>query len=180
MILLSPQQLLAIMPEAGARTQVFALPLSQAMDEFEINTPRRMSAFLATVAEESWQLTHLSEITDGKLYEPPSLVAKELGNTEVGDGVKFKGRGLGQATGRWMYNALATALTLPLLDQPELLLEVGAACRSAAWIWGHEKQLNPLADEDQFAACCYKWNGGYYGIDARIGFWLKARKVFAL
>ena len=177
--MITPSELLVIMPQSGTRAAIYAGPLSQAMDEFQINVPRRIAAFLATIAEESWELQYVKEVTDGHLYEPPSKIAQELGNTQPGDGAKYIGRGLGQATGRWMYGALQKSLNLPLIDRPELLEEIEPACRSAAWIW-QSKKLNAMADGDQFGACCYRWNGGYNGLDARIGYWLRARTVLGL
>jgi putative chitinase len=178
---ITPLQLLVIMPQAGAaRAQAFAAPLTEAMAEYQIATPRQMAAFLAMVAEESWELQHLKELATGKAYEPPSAVAKTLGNTQPGDGARFIGRGVGQATGRWVYAALQNALHLPLIAQPELLEQIEPACRSAAWIWGGWKKLNPFADNDEFGACCYRWNGGWNGLDPRIKYWLRARKVFGL
>lgn len=177
--MITPSELLVVMPQAGTRVAVYASPLSEAMAEFGISTPRQMAAFLAIIAEESWELQDVVEKSDGKAYEPPGHVATTLGNTQPGDGLKYIGRGLGQATGRWMYSALGRALALPLLDQPQLLEAPTAACRSAAWIW-ELKKLNPFADGDEFGACCYRWNGGYNGLDARLKYWLRARHVLGL
>jgi putative chitinase len=176
----TPAQLLMIMPDAGTRTELYAEPLSEAMAEFDINTPRRMAAFIATIAEESEELSHVVELGNGAGYEPPSALARELGNTQAGDGARYKGRGLGQATGRWQYQKLQEELNLPLIANPQLLEQPGPACRSAAWIWAQEKHLNALADNDEFGGCCCKWNGGYNGLDSRLKYWLRARKVLGL
>ena len=178
--MVTPSELLAIMPQSGTRAAVYAGPISEAMAEFGITTPRQMAAFLAIIAEESWELQDVLEKSNGAAYEPPGATARILGNTQPGDGLRFIGRGLGQATGRWMYANIAKALSLPLIAQPELLEQVGPACRSAAWIWGELKKLNAHADADEFGACCYRWNGGYNGLDARIKYWLRARHVVGL
>lgn len=178
--MITPSELLVICPQAGTYAALYASPLSEAMAEFGIVTPRQMSAFIATIAEESWELQEVVEKSNGVAYEPPSAAARILGNTQAGDGLKFIGRGLGQATGRWMYGNIQQALHLPVIDQPQLLEQTVPACRSAAWIWGALKKLNGLAEGDQFGACCYRWNGGYNGLDARLKYWLRAREVFGL
>ena len=178
--MITPSELLVICPQAGTRVNEYAAPLSEAMAEFGIQSPRQMAAFLAIIAEESWELQDVVEKSDGKAYDPPGQIARNLGNTQVGDGPKYIGRGLGQATGRWMYGWLQNALHLPLILQPALLEQTVPACRSAAAIWGNLKKLNAYADSDQFGACCFRWNGGYNGLNARLKYWLRARHVYGL
>lgn len=54
-------QLLAIMPLAVGRVDLFLPHLNAAMAEFEINTPARVAAFLANVAHESGELSDVEE-----------------------------------------------------------------------------------------------------------------------
>jgi putative chitinase len=175
--LLTTDQLLRVMPDAGPRASVFLQPLLEAFAEFDIDTPRRRAAFLAQVAHETGQLHYLKEIASGEAYEPPSQKATDLGNTQPGDGRRFPGRGLLQATGRGMYGRLSKALAVDLVGSPELLEAPPLAARSAGYIWTIDKRLNVLADTDQFAAITHRINGGYNGLDSRIGFWLRARKM---
>lgn len=177
---LTVDQVLRIMPDAGARAVTFLQPLLAACDEFEINTPRRRAAFVAQIAHESGQLHYVREIADGSAYEPPSQKATDLGNTQPGDGRRFPGRGLLQATGRAMYERLSKALNVDLVAVPELLEEAPLAARSAGYIWTIDKHCNALADADEFGAITHRINGGYMGLDPRISFWLRARKVEGL
>jgi len=163
------------MPFAVSRAATYAPLLTAAMVEFQIDTPRRQAAFLAHVAHESGSLKYVREIADGLAYEG----RVDLGNTRLGDGKKFKGRGLMQITGRANYGACGEALQLDLLTLPELLEEPAGACRSAAWFW-HSKNLNKFADTDQFGALTRRINGGYNGLDDRIQHWLRARKILGL
>jgi putative chitinase len=174
--MISAAQLLAIMPSAGAHASLYAAPLGTAADEQDINTPRRLAAFLAQVAQESGELRYVRELSSGQQYEG----RKDLGNTEPGDGRRFLGRGLLQATGRAMYAELERALNLPLLANPGLLEQPVPAARSAAYIFAHSKQCNPLADRDEFGSICHRINGGYLGLDARITYWLRARRVLGV
>lgn len=93
----------------------YCRPLNEAMSEFKINNSVRIAAFLAQIAVESGCLRYSEEIASGEAYEG----RKDLGNTQKGDGVRYKGRGLIQLTGRHNYRKAGQALNLPL----ELLIQ---------------------------------------------------------
>ena len=97
---------------------MFIQPLNDTMDEFGITTPARQAAFLAQVCHESGSLHYTRELADGTAYEGRA----DLGNTEPGDGPRFRGRGLIQVTGRANYRACGTALNLDLIGHPEMLI----------------------------------------------------------
>lgn len=172
---MTPATLLQIMPLAGARVETFADPLTEAMIEFLIDSPRRQAAFLAQICHESGSLRYTEEIADGSAYEG----RKDLGNAQPGDGPRFKGRGLIQITGRSNYRQCGDALGHNFVVSPGLVALPENACRSAAWFW-KSRSLNDLADKDQFGALTKKINGGYNGLDDRIKHWLLARKVLGL
>ena len=138
-----------------ARAQRFLPHLNSTFDEFDINTPPRLRMFLAQVGHESGQLRYVRELASGEAYEG----RKDLGNTSPGDGVRYKGRGLIQITGKSNYALVSLALGLPLLEKPELLEEDQNACRSAGWFY-YKKNLNSLADEGKFREMSYIINGG--------------------
>lgn len=162
-----------IMPRAGAKSALYAPHLANAMTEFYIDSPARQAAFLAQVAHESGELRYVRELASGAAYEG----RRDLGNTQPGDGKRFKGRGLIQITGRANYAACSRALfdaESVLLNEPVLLEEPGAACRSAAWFWW-SRQLNVLADAGEFRAITRRINGGYNGLADRIRYWERAK-----
>lgn len=163
--------LLVIMPYAGMRVDAFYPAIMSATSEYIITTPRRIAAFIAQLAQESAELRYTAEIADGSAYEGRA----DLGNTSPGDGVKYKGRGLIQITGRANYEKLGAAWDMPLLDRPEILEEPESAARSAAWFW-FTHGCNPLADSDKFGSITHIVNGGYNGLDSRIAYWLRARQ----
>jgi putative chitinase len=150
----------------------FAGPLTAAMEKFDINTERRQAAFLAQIAHESGSLRYVEEIASGAAYEG----REDLGNTEPGDGVRFKGRGLIQITGRANYKAVSDALHFNFLNEPEKLELPGAASMSAAWFW-EENNLNRLADIDAFEKITRRINGGLTGITDRLEHWERCRKA---
>lgn len=172
---MTPAELIAAMPYAGSRADTFAAPLTEAMQEFGISTPKQQAAFLAQVAHESGSLRYTRELADGLAYEGRG----DLGNTKPGDGPRYKGRGLLQITGRANYAACGAALGADLLAHPELLELPSGACRSAAWYW-KQHGLNRFADTDSFGALTRAINGGFNGLDERIRNWLIARRALGL
>ena len=172
---MTPAQIIAVMPFASTRAMAFAQPLTDAMAEHGITTPKLQAAFVAQIAYESEEFRFTREIASGEAYEG----RVDLGNDQPGDGVKLKGRGLLQITGRTNYAACGAALGLPLTETPTLLEAPASACRSAAWFWV-KRGLSELADEDKFGEITRHINGGFLGLDARLAYWLKATKEFGL
>jgi len=163
------------MPYAGKRAEVFLDPLNRAMDEFRIDAPARQAAFLAQIAHESGSLRYVLELASGSAYEG----RKDLGNVEPGDGVKYKGRGLIQITGRSNYRQCSAALfgdSEHLIDHPEILEQPEHACRSAAWFWD-SRGLNAKADKSEFERITRVINGGINGLADRLAYYDKALKV---
>lgn len=169
---MTPEQLLSVMPFAGSRIAIFTQPLTEAMDEFLINTPKRQAAFLAQVAHESGSLKYMEEIADGSAYEG----RHDLGNDQPGDGRRYKGHGPIQITGKLNHMRCGSALEVDLLNHPEKLTEPVTGCRSAGWFW-KDHNLNVYADTDKFGALTKAINGGFNGLDERISYWLRARQV---
>lgn len=169
---MTADQLRKIMPQAGSKADLFAGPLSDSMMEFDINTKARQAAFIAQIGHESGQLRYVRELASGSAYEG----RKDLGNTMPGDGVKYKGRGLIQITGKANYVALMMALGIDCLENPEVLEEPVNASRSAAWFW-KDRGLNELADQGNFLAITKRINGGTNGLEDRQALWAKAKEV---
>jgi putative chitinase len=169
------EQLKAIMPLARARAVLYLPLLNATMDKYEINTPLRQAAFLAQLAHESGQLFYVEELASGRAYEG----RKDLGNFMPGDGVRFKGRGLIQITGRNNYTLLMMALCINCLENPNMISEPEYACDSAGWFWSYHK-CNSLADAEDFKGVTKVINGGYNGLAERQAFYNTAKKVLIL
>lgn len=166
------EELKQIMPYAGNRAETYLEHLNNAMDEFDIDTPQRQAAFLAQLAHESGSLRYVKELASGEAYEG----RKDLGNEFAGDGVRYKGRGLIQITGRANYRDCGNDLGVDLTHRPELLETPELACRSAAWFWG-KKRLNEIADKGDFLLLTKRINGGTNGYQDRLAYYEKAQRV---
>lgn len=184
--------------------------LTEAMDEFQINTPYRQAAFIAQVGTESAGFSRLAESLNysvqGLLSTFPTRVSlaqgKQLGrrpgeksvpierqeeianlvyggrygNVLVGDGWKYRGRGLKQITFHDNYRDCGAALGLDLVNDPDLLLIDANAARSAGWYWV-SRGCNQLADRDDFLAVTRAVNGGINGLADRRERLVKAKSI---
>lgn len=171
--LITFQQLFAF-TGSQKRTEVFIVHLNEAMNAYSINTKLRIAAFLGQTKQESGSFQFTQEIASGKAYEG----RKDLGNVEVGDGIKFKGRGLLQITGRSNYSACSLAMfdDYRLLASPELLATPHFACMSAGWFW-RSRGLNELADSRNYEMITRKINGGLNGYLSRLQYYDEALKL---
>ncbi|EQM66060.1 glycoside hydrolase family 19 protein [Pseudomonas tohonis] len=180
---ISEQQLLQIFPNAGRQAGVFVSPINAAAKRWQINTPKRLAAFLAQVGHESGQLRYVKEIWGPTPAQEGYDVRPDLGNTPErdGDGRRYMGRGLIQVTGRANYLKCSIALYGDdrLVKNPELLEEPEAATASAGWFWW-VNSLNALADAGRFTDITRRINGGLNGQQDRLQIWQRARAVLAV
>lgn len=165
--------------DRGARDRIFPF-LQRAVDEFSIATPARSAAFLAQLAHESGQFRFMEELwgpTPAQVrYEPQSTLAARLGNTEAGDGRRFKGRGPIQVTGRANYRRYGDLLGVDLVADPPKAADPAVAFRVAALFWSRNG-LNELADQgsaDSFRQITRRINGGFNGLAERQQFFARA------
>lgn len=145
--MITPDLLRAATGCSRADASTFAPHLAESCQAYGITGPHAVAAFLAQLAHESGSLRHVREIADGSAYEGRS----DLGNTEPGDGPRFRGRGLIQLTGRSNARAFRDAmrrlhLVVPDFEvDPESMEHPRWASWSAAWFWD-EHHLSTFAD----------------------------------
>ena len=146
--------------------------LVAAFARFEINTPRRVAAFIGQYSHETSGFTRLEE---NLYYTDPTRIAKMFsalrqveqarafvrqpkalankvyanrngnGNEASGDGWTYRGRGLPQLTGRGNYRRAVEKLGLPLEQQPDRVADLDVATLAGAWYW-QANGLNARAD----------------------------------
>jgi putative chitinase len=152
--------------------------ITAAMVEYHIDTPRRKAMFLAQIGHESGGLHWVVELWGPTEAQRRYEGRKDLGNTQPGDGYKFRGRGLIQTTGRDNYRGTGQALGVDLLSSPELLGRAELAARSAGWYW-KSRGLNEIADTGDFIKVTKRINGGTNGLADRQALYAAALEVFA-
>lgn len=186
---LTLEELQAVLPRLKAKpqeAQQYLEPLNRALERFEINTSRRQAAFLAQIGHESGDLRYWQELwgptAQQKRYEPPGTLATRLGNTERGDGKRFRGRGPIQLTGRANYRSFGELLGANFEASPDLVATPEWGFLVAGQFW-HEMGGNGLADETEgngievFAQITRRINGGLTGLDDRMRRWQLAKRV---
>jgi putative chitinase len=145
-----------------------AAQLSALMDRFEIDTPKRITHFVAQIGHESDSFCTTREYASGAVYEGRS----DLGNIEPGDGIRYRGRGLIQNTGRtnarnftlWIRHEFPDAPDFEAF--PSMMEEFPWAVWVAIWFW-RVKNLNVLADRDDLDMITRVINGGRNGLADR-------------
>jgi putative chitinase len=142
------------------------------MEEYEINTNLRIAHFLAQLAHESDHFRTMREYASGSEYEG----RKDLGNVRRGDGVRYKGRGPIQLTGRANYASYGEILGVDLINHPELAETAEIGVKIACEYW-KQKNLNAWADRDDIRTITRRINGGYNGLASREAMYERAIKA---
>lgn len=156
-----------------------ALAIEQGCITYGLTLPLEKAHFLAQVAHESNSGLWLQELASGAAYEG----RKDLGNTQPGDGKRFKGHGLIQVTGRanhtryskWKYGDDR------VVRDPLMLTRLPDAVDAAFWYWTIERtRLKQLALADDVVGVTRAINGGVNGLDDRKARLAKAKRLLGL
>jgi putative chitinase len=167
--------------------------LSQGFADYEVNTPERMAAFFGQTKVESANYTAIKEnlnykpetlvrlwhshfptmeIANAYAHKPEQIANRAYcnrmgnGSEESGDGWLFCGRGLIQLTGRDNYQAFADSLGMSIEEAAAYLETFEGCVQSALWFW-ESRNLNALADRQDWDKISRTVNGGTEGIDHR-------------
>lgn len=122
----------------------------------------RLAHFLGQLMHESGSFRYMEEIASGAAYEG----RKDLGNTQAGDGKRYKGRGPLQLTGRANYRAYGIRVGIDLERHPEIAALPSVGLHLALEYW-RDRKLNALADADNLEAITRRINGGTNGLADR-------------
>jgi putative chitinase len=180
--------------------------LEEALPDYDINTPRRVAAFVAQCAHESGGFVFLQENLNYKAeslmrvwpkyfkdlataqryaHNPERIAnrayANRMGNGDEasGDGWRFCGRGLIQLTGKDNYQAFADSIETELEDIPHYLATFEGAVQSACWFW-ETNNLNKWADAGDIVTLTKRINGGTLGLDDRMKHYTHALHVLGI
>lgn len=167
-------------PYAKVDIATIADTLKRNASRFNVDNDARVLAFVAQAAHETAGFKTLKEYATGAAYEGRT----DLGNTQPGDGVKFKGRGIFQVTGRSNYAAISKKIfgDSRLLDKPELLEQPVNAALSALHYWNDRlyktKHLYYYADLGDLESITKAINGGLNGWADRLTIYEKLKLSF--
>lgn len=139
-----------------------------------LNSTLRLAHFLAQLAHESDSFHAMEEYASGRAYEGRA----DLGNTQPGDGVRFKGRGPIQCTGRANYRRYGRLIGIDLERHPEVAAIPSIGLHVALEYW-RDRGLNTLADLDDVMAITRRVNGGLNGFDDRKAWLAKIKGVLS-
>lgn len=173
------------------------------LPDYEINTPKRIAAFIAQCAHESGNFVFIKENLNYKAeslrkvfgkYFPndelaqayakrPEMIANRVyssrmgnGDEHSGDGYRYCGRGLIQLTGRTNYELFAASLEISPEEAAEYLATFEGAVQSACWFW-ESNNLNAVADAGDIKRMTKIINGGYIGLEDRMAHYEHALKI---
>lgn len=189
--IIKPEQLVAIAGQSTVLMPSLAEWMNNLCSTYEIDTPQEYAHFLAQACHETDHFKTLREYASGKAYEGRA----DLGNKQPGDGVKYRGRGIFQTTGRSNYLQLGIIKGHRdlFINKPELLEQPEYAVWSACEYW-KTRGLNDVANHADTDILKKKYkkkiidvspvefisitiNGGYTGMDDRKKYYSIARTI---
>lgn len=165
--------------------------LMDTMKRFDINTPRRIAAFISNIAYETNGfrafIENLNYSEQGLLSVFPRRFTPEMakiyarkpkdianlvygnryGNTQPDDGWKYRGRGGFQVTFKDNYKLMSSALKVDFVMNPDLIMQPPYAMLTSGVFWNMHK-LNSIADAGDILTVCRRINGGTNGLQKRI------------
>lgn len=149
--------------------------LHSTFKKYGINTLLRVQHFIAQIGHETRGFFYKEEIASGAAYEG----RRDLGNTQPGDGKRFKGRGAIQNTGRANYTEYSKFTGIDFVSNPKLLTELPHYIDVAGWYWD-KHNLNKYADKDDITTITKKINGGLNGLADRKSYLSRAKKYITI
>ncbi len=166
----------AVFPKTPIASIQSNLPfILSAIKEFQIFDRKVIAAIFGTIRAENEGFQPISEFRSKfntreqafDLYEPGTPIGTRLGNTEPGDGSKFRGRGYIQLTGRDNYQRTSTRLGLAslLTDEPDLANSPEVSARIlCAWI-ADSARVRDLLKADNLRGARGAINGGSHNVE---------------
>ena len=142
---------------------------------YKVTTKLRIAHFWAQMAHETGGFRWFAEL-GGKSYFSKYDGRRDLGNTQPGDGYRFKGRGIINLTGRHNYSEFGKKIGVDLLKNPEKAAEPAIAILVALEYWT-DRDLNKYADADNLKRITKRINGGFNGLRDRENYLKKIKKL---
>jgi len=160
--------------DLGSLSILLGRAMAADFPKYDIVTPLRIAHFISQATYETGYYRYLSELGSGKDanhdgyddYLQKYDFRKDLGDAHVGDGDKYRGRGLFQITGIFNYTLYGTRIGINLLATPQRAAEPEIAVLTACLFWS-DRKLNNWADQDNVSMVTKRINGGQNGLADR-------------
>ena len=171
---------------------------------WEVDTPERVAMFIAQCGHESNNFKVLSENLNysakalnaifPKYFEragrdaqdyhrQPRKIANVIyanrmdnGDTDSGDGWRFRGGGILQLTGRYNYTKFGEEVEMSPEEAVDYVRTKKGALDSACWFWD-TNGLNKYCDDQDIVGATKRINGGTIGLDDRKKHYIHALDV---
>lgn len=127
-----------------------------------LDTGLRLAHFMGQCSHESGGFRYMEEIASGAAYEGRA----DLGNTQPGDGRRYKGRGPIQLTGRANYRRVGRKIGIDLERHPQIVGHPSVGLLVGCVYWS-DRSLNAKADADDLLGLTRAINGGTNGLEDR-------------
>lgn len=162
----SPGNISGIKP-AGSSNELL---VENALIQYGVKDPIKLAAIMSQCAHESGNFKYLKELGQENYFTRAGHYEgrKDLGNTQPGDGLKFKGRGFIQLTGRDVYTKLGSYLGMDLVNKPELAEDPAIAAKGVLYFFfEYKKSRTATVDWSDCTAVTKIVNGGTNGLADR-------------
>lgn len=162
----------------GAKPELYeAISRQDVLKQYGLDTVEKQAHFWAQMAHETGGFRWPEEL-GGREYFRRYDGRKDLGNTQPGDGYRFKGRGFIHLTGRHNYKKFGDRIGEDLVNNPEKAAEPEIALKIALEYW-KDRGLNDLAEKGDIVGITRRINGGLNGLQDRRRYYDVFRDIFA-
>jgi peptidoglycan hydrolase-like protein with peptidoglycan-binding domain len=161
---LNADQIASALGAPVANVRKYWPEIANSLKKRGITSTNAVIAVLATIQVEVGSFKPIPEYASGAAYEGRS----DLGNTQPGDGVRYKGRGFIQLTGRANYTSYGKKLGVDLVGNPDLALEPRVSAEVLAEYFA-QRGIPAMANRGDWQAVRKAVNGGLNGWNAFIG-----------
>ena len=142
--------------------------VSKCLRDCRCTTVKRAAMWLAQVGHESAGLKYMAEVWGPTAAQLGYEGRKDLGNTQPGDGYRFRGSGPIQVTGRhnftllsrWAYDQGLVPTPTFFVDNPDELRGDRYGFTGVVWYWTTQRPMNDYADAGDISGATRAINGG--------------------
>jgi predicted chitinase len=134
-------------------------------ESFKYRTPEQLMKVSKTARDKGADAVQAA-LNGGAESTAELMYGGRMGNTEKGDGYKYRGRGAFQLTGKDNYKQASNDLGIDLVNNPDLAMDKDVSAKLAVW-YAKKNKIAQASQAGNVEAVTQKVNGGQNGIDDR-------------